>query len=397
MDLKTTIFNKIFKMNKRKLGIIIILTIAIILIFFPFIDTNFFYANRIKNRIEILQEITELDISRIKEDNNLLKEYENIIKEINNSDNNYINKILNNNKNDHVLGKFISGGLLWWILGVIMLFFYNIICKENNGKRNIGIRFGGFILCGIIGSFIGFVCSLIPTIFNIWINYIIIPILVLILMTLLLYNKNNQKVGILMKILFATTNQAKILKYKEALEKQGIELLTIKDLDFKLEIDENGKDALENAYIKAKAYFDATKIPTIGMDNTLFIEELPEEQQPGTYVRRVNGKELTDDEMIEYYTNLVKNNGGQLTAKWVYGMVLYNNGKINKLTWAKDHFYFIDKPSKIRNNGYPLDSISIIPEFNKYFVELTPEEKRIISADNETSEIVNFIKNAILQ
>lgn len=191
MDLKTIIFNKIFKMNKRKLGIIIILTIAIILIFFPFIDTNFFYANRIKNRIEILQEITELDISRIKEDNNLLKEYENIIKEINNSDNNYINKILNNNKNDHVLGKFISGGLLWWILGVIMLFFYNIICKENNGKRNIGIRFGGFILCGIIGSFIGFVCSLIPTIFNIWINYIIIPILVLILMTLLLYNKNN--------------------------------------------------------------------------------------------------------------------------------------------------------------------------------------------------------------
>ena len=93
MDLKTTIFNKIFKMNKRKLGIIIILTIAIILIFFPFIDTNFFYANRIKNRIEILQEITELDISRIKEDNNLLKEYENIIKEIYNSDNNYINKI----------------------------------------------------------------------------------------------------------------------------------------------------------------------------------------------------------------------------------------------------------------------------------------------------------------
>lgn len=200
-----------------------------------------------------------------------------------------------------------------------------------------------------------------------------------------------------MKILFATTNQAKVLKYKEALEKQGIELLTIKDLDFKLEIDENGKDALENAYIKAKSYFDATKIPTIGMDNTLFIEELTGEQQPGTHVRRVNGKELTDDEMIEYYTNLVKNNGGQLTAKWVYGMVLYNNGKINKLTWAKDHFYFIDKPSKIRNNGYPLDSISIIPEFNKYFVELTPEEKRIISADNETSEIVNFIKNAMLQ
>ena len=34
-------------------------------------------------------------------------------------------------------------------------------------------------------------------------------------------------------------------------------------------------------------------------------EELPEEKQPGTHVRRVNGKELNDDEMIEYYCNLL--------------------------------------------------------------------------------------------
>ena len=53
---------------------------------------------------------------------------------------------------------------------------------------------------------------------------------------------------------------------------------------------------------KAKAYYDATNITTIGMDNNLFIEELPEEKQPGTYVRRINGKELNDEEMIEYYT-----------------------------------------------------------------------------------------------
>ena len=66
-----------------------------------------------------------------------------------------------------------------------------------------------------------------------------------------------------MKVLFATTNPAKVGKYKEELEKRGIELITIKDLDFKLDIDENGKNAIENAYIKAKAYYDATKIPAI--------------------------------------------------------------------------------------------------------------------------------------
>lgn len=44
-----------------------------------------------------------------------------------------------------------------------------------------------------------------------------------------------------MKVLFATTNQAKVGKYKEALKERGIELITINDLDFKLNIDENGK------------------------------------------------------------------------------------------------------------------------------------------------------------
>lgn len=187
MDIKTTIFNKIFNMDKRKLGITIIVLLVVILILFPFIDTNFFYSNRIKNRIDILQKITELDIDKISQDENLLKEYQSIVKEINESDNNYINKVLNNNKDDHTIGKFISGGLLWWILGIVMLFFYNIFNKDDKNGKNWGTRIAGFILCVIIGGLIGLICSIIPTIFNIWVNYIIIPILVLILMILLLY------------------------------------------------------------------------------------------------------------------------------------------------------------------------------------------------------------------
>lgn len=192
MDLKTTIFSKILNMNKRKLGVIVIIVFASILILFPFIDTNFFYANRIKSRIDILQKITELDMEKINQDKNLTKEYESIVKEINESDSDYINKILNNNKNDHTIGKFISGGILWWLLGIIVLFFYNAFNKEDNKKgKNLGTRIAGFILCAIIGGLIGLICSIIPTIFNIWVNYIIIPILVLVLMILLLYKTSS--------------------------------------------------------------------------------------------------------------------------------------------------------------------------------------------------------------
>ena len=198
-----------------------------------------------------------------------------------------------------------------------------------------------------------------------------------------------------MKVLFATTNQAKILKYKEALEKKGIELLTIQDLDFKLDIDENGKDALENAYIKAKAYYDVTGLPTIGMDNTLFIEELAMDKQPGTYVRRVNGKELTDDEMILYYSNLVKENGGRLTAKWIYGMVVCTKKGIHEFSWYKDKFYFVSSPSSIRNPGYPLDSLSILPEYNKYFVELNEEEKMAYKKKDNIDEVISFIVKSL--
>lgn len=198
-----------------------------------------------------------------------------------------------------------------------------------------------------------------------------------------------------MKVLFATTNPAKVKKYRQELAEKGVELITLKDLDLNLHVEENGKDAIENACIKAKSYYEATGIPTIGMDNNLFIEELPEEKQPGTHVRRVNGKELNDEEMIEYYTNLVKQNGEKLTVKWVYGMAICNGKEVKTHTWSKEHFYFIAKPSTQRNPGYPLDSISIIPEFNKYLVELTEEEKRSYKEQKSTEGVVEFITSNI--
>lgn len=198
-----------------------------------------------------------------------------------------------------------------------------------------------------------------------------------------------------MKVLFATTNPAKVKRYREELKNRNIELLTIKDLDFDLKVEENGKDALENAYIKAKAYYDKTHITTIATDNNLFIEELPKEKQPGVYVRRVNGKRLTDEEMIEYYTKLVQESGGKLTARWVYGMVIYNEKGKKEYTWSKDHFYFVDKPCDKRNPGYPLDSISIIPEFNKYMLDLTEEEKRKLDNSKKDEGVINFLINNI--
>ena len=198
-----------------------------------------------------------------------------------------------------------------------------------------------------------------------------------------------------MKVLFATTNPAKVKRYKEQLSENGIELISINDIDEKLDINENGKDAIENAYIKAKTYYDKTKIPTIGIDDCLFIEGISEEEQPGTNVRRVNGKRLNDEEMIEHYTKLVKKYGNKLTAKWVYGMAIYTDEGVSKFTWSKDDFYLVDKPIEKRNVGYPLDSISVIPESGKYFAELVEQKDETYKKKDSIEKVVNFIEKSL--
>lgn len=193
------------------------------------------------------------------------------------------------------------------------------------------------------------------------------------------------------QLLFATKNPAKIARYRQKLAENGAELLTIADLDFDLSIEESGKDAIENARIKARAYFEETKIPTVGMDNCLFIEGLPEEKQPGTHVRRIGGKELNDDEMIAHYTDLVREYGGRLVARWVYGMVLCGERGEKELTWSMDDFYLVSEVCEKRNVGYPLDSMTIVPKFGKYLAEMTEEEIGKIAERNMDEEVVEFL------
>ena len=79
------------------------------------------------------------------------------------------------------------------------------------------------------------------------------------------------------KILFATGNVAKVNRFKDKLLKNNIELLSLKDLDINLEVEENGKDAIENALIKARAYYGETDIPVMAMDDSLYIDNVPED------------------------------------------------------------------------------------------------------------------------
>lgn len=198
------------------------------------------------------------------------------------------------------------------------------------------------------------------------------------------------------KIMFATGNPTKAKRFSNGLIKHDIEVISLKDLGLELEVNENGKNAIENALIKARACFEKTNMPSIGMDDNLYLENVPEKEQPGLFVRRINGKTLNDEEMIQHYTNLVKKYGinGKLNCKWVYGLaVIDENGKESTYTWCKDNFYMVDTVSKTINPGYPLNSISKYKVLDKYFTEVTDEELETIKVSEE--HVVDFIKEHI--
>ena len=120
-----------------------------------------------------------------------------------------------------------------------------------------------------------------------------------------------------MKILYGTTNNGKLQAMKNAVKGLNIELISLNDVDRELpNINENGITPLENAEIKARAYYEAFHMPVFSCDSGLYFDEVREEEQPGIHVRRINGKELSDDEMIQYYASLAKRCGGKITGRY---------------------------------------------------------------------------------
>lgn len=209
-----------------------------------------------------------------------------------------------------------------------------------------------------------------------------------------------------MKILLGTTNPSKVHRFKSFLEGCDVQFYTLKDLNIESEPDESGKTPAENSDIKAKFYsqYFATVICN---DSGLYIDELPldDERQPGLNIRTPLGqKRLDDDEMIEYYSALVRSLGGKVTAYYLDAISVWHNGEMHTFMQrpedaADNAFYMIDTPSPVRHEGWPLDSLSINREAGGYFVEKGnesldgPKENVIVSEYRKT--VVRFLKNVL--
>ncbi len=182
-----------------------------------------------------------------------------------------------------------------------------------------------------------------------------------------------------MKLLFATGNKFKFELMKRRLSIfEELELISPKDLDLEIDVVEDGKTAGENAYKKAMAYFNATKLPTIAEDSGLYIDKFTEEEQPGLFVRRINGKDdLSDEEIFEYYYNKILNYGGESTAHYFSGVALVDlDGTVHSTIFNERDFLLTTNLYKDKSfKGGVLEPMSYDLNAKKYFDERTSEEE----------------------
>lgn len=103
----------------------------------------------------------------------------------------------------------------------------------------------------------------------------------------------------MIKLLLATNNQGKLAELRSLLSELNIELLSPKDLDLDIQVQERGLNYLENAVLKAAIFADAAKIWTLADDTGLEVDALG--GAPGLYsARYAPGLNATDEDRRRY-------------------------------------------------------------------------------------------------
>lgn len=181
-----------------------------------------------------------------------------------------------------------------------------------------------------------------------------------------------------MKLLYGTGNPAKLEAMRRRLSVLGIEIIGLNEISMEVPaVVEDGTTPLENARKKAIEYYKAFHMPVFSCDSGLYIDGIPEEEQPGVHVRTMNGKSLSDEEMLEHYAGLAKKYGN-LTARYRNAICLVMDEEhiyeAMEESMASEPFILTSVPHTIRKEGFPLDSISIDRKTGKYYYDLDESE-----------------------
>lgn len=176
------------------------------------------------------------------------------------------------------------------------------------------------------------------------------------------------------KILIATKNKGKLYDIREIFKDLDIEILSFNDFENFPEVEETGKTFEENAKLKAKACYEKFKIPSIGDDSGLVVEQLNGEL--GIFSARYAGENANDFLNNEKLIKEIQKFREPHRAKFVC-VVSYYDGEKFINAYGEVNGRIITEPKG--KNGFGYDPLFIPNGYDKTFGELSHEEKNKIS------------------
>ncbi len=177
-----------------------------------------------------------------------------------------------------------------------------------------------------------------------------------------------------MKLIAATNNAHKLVEFKRILEPLGFTVLSQKEAGIHVEAEETGTTFEENAYLKAKAVYDASGLPTVADDSGIAVDAL--NGAPGVYSARYGGPGLND---VDRYEKLLHEMGGvpdeKRTARFVCAIsLILSSDQVFGFTGVCEGKIGYGPRGE---NGFGYDPIFMVGD--KSTAELPPEEKDKIS------------------
>lgn len=190
----------------------------------------------------------------------------------------------------------------------------------------------------------------------------------------------------------ATTNEGKIRELRALIGHLRVQLVSPLDVGVRPDVEETGTTFVENARLKARAYFAATGIPTLGEDSGLEIDALGGE--PGVYSARYHGLpdgNIKNAHVLELLKAVPPSRRG---CRYVCVMVLIDRGGAEHV--FEGHCAGRIAPAAAGGGGFGYDPIVLIPRLGRTMAELSDAEKdRISHRGRAARKLVRYLESIL--
>ena len=178
------------------------------------------------------------------------------------------------------------------------------------------------------------------------------------------------------KIVLATHNAGKVREFAQIIKRHEIEVLSLSDIGYEDEIEENGATFEENALIKARQIAKQFKTAVVADDSGLEVDALNKE--PGVYSARYAGPNRSDEENMDKVLEGLKNvPANERTAQFVCALAFIDEtGKETVVRGTCEGQILHEKRG---DEGFGYDPIFYLPQLDKTMAQLAKAEKNALS------------------